>query len=471
MKRTAAGVIFLVSLSIAADWPAFRGPNGSGVAPDANLPLEFGPAKNVVWKTSLPPGHSSPVVVGDKIFLTAHEGEKLLTIALDRSSGRVLWRREAPRSRTQKLHEKNSPASPSVATDGRNAYVFFTDFGLLSYGPDGEERWRHPLPPFNNPFGQGASPVISGNTLLQSCDQEIGSYFLALDKDTGKRKWRVERPEYTRGFSTPPLWKGPDGRMQVLVPGSYRLVALDVETGREIWFTSGLTWQLKPTPVLDGERIYVLGWAGEADPGQQEQVPSFEETAARIDKDKDGKLSKEELIGTIRNVERGWVDLDLDADGFLGARDWAFYQSKRSVVNGINAIKLGGNGDMTATNHLWRYSKSLPNVPSPLLYEGVLYMIRDGAILTALDPKTGEPLKVGRLADAPGSYYSSPIAAGGRIYTLSEEGKLSVIRAGRDWEVLATHDFNESCHATPAIADGKMYVRTHSVLYCFARHD
>jgi hypothetical protein len=98
-------------------------------------------------------------------------------------------------------------------------------------------------------------------------------------------------------------------------------------------------------------------------------------------------------------------------------------------------------------------------------------MIRDGGILTALDPKTGEPAKVGRLADAPGSYYSSPIAAGGRIYTLSEEGKLSVIRAGRDWEVLATYDFNESCHATPAIADGKMFVRTHSMLYCFARND
>ena len=458
----------ITAFCAAADWPSFRGPNSSGVSPDTNLPVRFGPGTQV-WKTPLPPGHSSPVVIGDRIYLTAWETEKLFTFALDRGSGRILWRREAPRDRKQKLHEKNSPASPSVAVDGRNIYAFFTDFGLISYGPDGNERWRAPLGPFNNPFGQGASPVIAGDTLLQSCDQESGSYFLALHKDTGKIKWRVERPDYTRGFSTPVLWKPKNAPLQALVAGSYRLTAYDVETGKEVWFVRGLTWQLKPTPVLDEDNIYVLGWAGEADPGQQEEIPSFEAMLAKFDADKDGKLSTEELNNP--KMTKGWVELDLDGDGVMGARDWALYQSKRAVVNGINAYKLGGSGDMTDRNHLWRYSRSLPNATSPLLYQGVLYMVKDGGILTSLDPKTGNVLKQARMPDAPGAYYSSPIGADGKIYTLSEDGKLSVLRAAGEWEVIATHDFGESCKATPAIADGKIYVRTESALYCFAKRE
>jgi outer membrane protein assembly factor BamB len=234
-----------------------------------------------------------------------------------------------------------------------------------------------------------------------------------------------------------------------------------------VWFVRGLTWQLKPTPVMDEENIYVLGWAGEADPGQQEQVPPFEEALAKLDADKDSRISPDE-IGDPKRVKQ-WIELDLDGDGFMGARDWAMYQSKRSAVNGINAYRLGGSSDMTERSHLWRYSRSLPNAPSPLLYQGVLYMMRDGGIFTALDPKTGRVLKQGRVPQAPGAYFASPVGADGKVYTMSEDGKLSVIRAGADWEPLATYSFDESCYATPAVSDGKIYVRTHSGLYCFGR--
>src|SRR5439155_15144126 len=130
---------------------------------------------------------------------------KIETICLERATGKVLWRRDVPRPRRQPLQPNNSPASPSAVTDGKNVYVFFTDFGLISFGPDGQERWRHPLGPFNNPFGMGASPVLAGNTLLMNCDSETGSFLIAVDKDTGAQKWRVERPDATRGFSTPLL--------------------------------------------------------------------------------------------------------------------------------------------------------------------------------------------------------------------------------------------------------------------------
>jgi len=468
--RVLSFLLGVACLVTAADWPTFRGVNSQGLAPDANLPLEFGPEKNVVWKTLLPKGHSSPVLVGNRIYLTGYENEKLYTFALDRGTGKILWRREAPRPRKEKLHDANSPTSASPASDGRSVFVFFTDFGVLSYGPDGEERWKAPLGPFNNPMGQSATPVLSGTTLLVPCDQESGSYFIAFDKDSGKVKWRVERPDFTRGFSTPVLWKPKDGGpIQVLLAGSYRLVAYEVETGKEVWSVRGLTWQLKPTPVMDNDNIYVLGWAGEADPGQQEIVPEFKEALSKWDTDKDGKIGKAEM--TEPKLIKGWEGLDLDLDGSLAERDWTMYQQKRSVVNGVNAFKLGGNGDMTATAHLWKYERTLPNVPSPLLLDGILYLCKEGGILTALDAKTGKLLKTARITGAPGAYFASPVAAGGYIYTTSEEGKLAVIKPGADWEVIRINDFNDSVNATPAIVDGKIYVRTHSALYCLAKKD
>ncbi|MEZ5351198.1 MAG: PQQ-binding-like beta-propeller repeat protein [Bryobacteraceae bacterium] len=463
--------VLLVTLPAGAgDWPTFRGHNSSGIAPDTNLPTEFGPEKNVFWKTALPPGHSSPIVVGDRIYLTGFEADKIQTFALDRLTGKVLWRRDAPRPRVETLHKSNSPTSPTPASDGKNVFVFFTDFGLLSYGPDGNERWRLPLGPFNNPMGQAATPVLAGDLLLLPCDQESGSFFVAIDKNTGKVKWRVERPEFTRGFSTPVLYQPKDGGpLQVLLAGSYRLVAYEVATGKEVWWVRGLTWQLKPTPVMDDENIYVLGWAGEADPGQQETVPDFAEALKEMDKNGDGKIQKAEMNNS--KLVKAWESVDLDLSGAMEERDWKLYQSKRSVVNGVNAFKLGGKGDMTDKSTLWRYSKSLPNVPSPLLYDGVLYLCKEGGILTALDPKTGAVLKQGRITGAPGAYFASPLAADGKIFTFSEEGKLAVIKPGADWEVIRVNDFNDSANATPAIADGKMYVRTHSALYAIGNRE
>ncbi len=164
-----------------------------------------------MWKTDIPPGHSSPILAGDRIFVTAVDNEKLFAICLDRATGKINWRREVPRPRVGELHKVNGPASPSPVSDGKNVYVFFYDYGLISYGPDGNEIWKLPLGPFNNPFGLGSSPVLVGDTLLINCDQETGSFFLAVDKKRGRVLWRVERPDVTRGFSTPVVYKPADG--------------------------------------------------------------------------------------------------------------------------------------------------------------------------------------------------------------------------------------------------------------------
>ncbi|MGH9657609.1 MAG: PQQ-binding-like beta-propeller repeat protein, partial [Bryobacteraceae bacterium] len=192
--------MFLPSLLLlAADWSQFRGPNASGVATGAVV-TEFGPHKNVVWKTALPMGKSSPALAGDRIYVSGWDADRLLTLALDRASGRVLWRREIRAPRSEVLHKLNEPSSASPVSDGSNVYVFFGNFGLVSYGPDGNERWRIPLGPFTNLHGMAASPVLAGGKVLLVCDQDSGSFLLAVDRDTGRVAWKVER-DTPHGFS------------------------------------------------------------------------------------------------------------------------------------------------------------------------------------------------------------------------------------------------------------------------------
>jgi len=453
------------------DWPQFRGPNASGISEDANLPVSFGPEENVSWKTPVPMGNSSPVVAGDRIYITGFEKERLLTVAFDRKAGRVLWQREAPRPRKQIIERpSNGPASASPVSDGQNVYVFFQDFGLLAYGPDGKELWRMPLGPFNNPFGHGASPILAGNTLLMNIDQDTGSYLLALEKESGRVLWRTERPLAQRGYATPVLYRDPDGMLQVLVAGSYRLSGYDVQSGKEIWWIRHLPWQIKPTPVVFDNKVYFVTYSGESDPGAQENVPSFAEALARLDRNKDGKLSKDEITDPGAK-DRFDEYLDLDDTGFLEERDWKQYQERRLGKNGLRAYRLGGKGDLSESNLLWENPRSLPNVPSPLVYRGVLYTLKEGGILTSFDMRTGEIAKQARLQSALGDYYASPVAADGKLYVVSEEGKATVIQAGAQWEVLKANDLRDGCRGTPAIADGKLYIRTYETLYCFAKQD
>jgi len=468
-KISCASCLLLVAVAGARceEWPQYRGQNAFGVSNSTGLPIEFGPAKNVVWKTPLPPGHSSPVITSDRIFVTAVENQKLLTICLDRSSGRILWRREAPRPRTEYHQPTNTPASPSPTTDGSNVFVFFGDFGLLSYGMDGNERWRTPLGPFNNVNGHGSSPIIVDDKIVLICDQDTNSFLIALDKNTGRVRWKVDRPEATRGYCTPGVYRPARGPVEVIVPGSYMVESYAAETGEKLWWVRGIAWQVKSTPVIDGDKIYVNTYeqGGEGDP--PEEIPPYEKVRLQFDLDQDGKLSAAEAPSEY--VKKRWATLDLNKDGYMDEREWNFYRARRAAENVMIAIRAGGRGDLTDSNVLWRYRKSLPNTPMPLLYRGTLFLIKDGGILQSLDPATGALLKLGRLRGALDRYFSSPVGADGKAYFTSESCKVSVINAAGNWELLALNDLDDDgCFATPAIADSRLYIRTRSALYCFA---
>ncbi|MBI2685447.1 MAG: PQQ-binding-like beta-propeller repeat protein [Acidobacteria bacterium] len=455
-------VVLLVSVCLpGAEWPRFRGPNGVGVAEGAALPAELGAGKPFVWKTALMNGKSSPVVTATHIFLTGHDKGKLYTIALDRKSGKVLWTQEAPGSRDEKRHQLNDPAAPSTVTDGKNVYVFFAGFGLLSYTADGTERWRKAMGPFSNFHGMGASPIYANGKLFMICDQDQEAFLVAVDAATGKTAWKTERPEAVHSFSTPVLYKD-----QIIVPGSYQMMSYDIATGKEIWRVHGMTYQVKSVPVVDGDRLYFNGWAPGAEPAEKMVMPDFPEMIKKYDKDGDGKLAKSEVPKEL--MPGNWEMQDLDRDGLYDAKDWKCYQNRRTANNFTMAMKLGGAGDITDSHVLWRYQKSLPDVPGVLLYKGVLYLVRNGGIVQTLDPSTGEMKKTARLPNALDEYYASPVAGDGKVYMISRNGNVSVLNAGTEWSVKASGAFEEEVFATPAIADGHIWVRTATALYDFA---
>ena len=457
----------LIQIALAAaDWTQFRGPNGSGVSPSKGLPEHFDLQKNVVWRTALPLGHSSPVFTADHIFVTAFEGKTLLTICLDRASGKVLWRREAPREREEYFQNTNGPASPSPVTDGANVYVFFGDFGLLSYGPEGNERWRLPLGPFNNVNGHGSSPILADGRLVLICDQDTGSYLLAVDAASGRVLWKTMRPEYTRGYATPAVYRPKNGPAELIVPGSFEVASYAIETGEKLWWVRGMAWQLKSVPVIDRDRIFVSGWEIGGDHVKKARSLNLRKRSPSMTRIMTASCRPARCPQSFGS--EWFADSDLDHDGYVDEREWQFYQARDAAENCLVAIRGGGRGDVTKSHVLWRYRKALPNTASPLFYEGVIYFVRDG-IFTSLNPENGTVFKQARLTGALGRYWSSPVAADGRIFVVSADGKVVVLRAAAEWEILAINNLDEDTFATPAILDGRIYVRTRAALYCFAK--
>jgi outer membrane protein assembly factor BamB len=460
-----AQLYLLLALGLAgADWPQFRGPDGSGLCPSCGpLPTEFGPKANVLWKTDLPAGKSSPVLAGDRIFLTASEGDDLITMCLSRTTGQIQWRRTVRAAKREYQNSLNHRAAPTAVVNQNSVFVFFADFGLVAYDFAGNERWQLPLGPFNSQHGVAGSPVYADGKVILVCDQDTDAYIIAVDAESGKIVWKTPR-EVINGYSTPVIYRPAHGPAQVIAPGSYQLTAYSVANGEPLWFVRGLTCQPKSAPIVVGDIVYFNGWTVGNDDGEQVELPSFAEAIAAADANHDGKLSQSELPKPWQPTG-SWRAIDLDRDGFLNEREWAFFRTRRASRNGLMAVKLGGRGDVTATHLLWRFEKSLPDVPTPLIYKDVVFLVRSGGIATTLDARTGKMLKQARLRGALEDYYSSPIGVDGKVYIASEHGKVVVLRASGDWEILAINDFDSDIYATPAVSGGQIYIRTQSAIY------
>lgn len=407
-----------------SNWPQFRGPGGLGIAASGQpLPIEFNQSRNTLWRCAVSKGHSSPCVWGDRIFLTGSVDDKLETVCIDRTSGKVLWRRRAPATKIERVHRVNSPATPTPTTDGERVFVFFGSYGLLCYDFDGALQWKRPLTATGNTFGTGGSPIIAGDYLIFSCDQNRDSYLEVIDRKSGQTVWKTDRSQFKANWSTPMYWNN-DGVDELVVYGIWWLTAYDLKDGSERWSVPGLADEPAITPVTGRGLVYVTSYNMKTSP-EAIGLPKFADLVRDFDKDKDGQLTREEIKDNKSILSRYDADgegdhplpgffrfLDADKDGKLTKTEWG------RIVKWVGGFK----------------------------HENALLAIRPGA---------------------GGPYYASPVVGDGKIYASSARGVVTVFEAGDTLEILAKNDLKERIMATPAIVDGTLYVRTEEALYAF----
>ena len=470
IRHTLLATLFSISVSAvssdrpayADNWPQFRGVNATGISrEEARLPADIGPDRHLLWKIPISKGHSSPAAVGTRVYLTALRDNRLLTLAIDSESGELVWEAEARYETLEKVHRIGSHATPSVATDGNVVISLFGSSGLHAYDLDGKLIWKQKMGPFDNSFGAAASPIIVDDLVVIIQDHDTESFLAAYDKQTGDEAWRVNRSEFRRNYSTPVIWEH-DGVKQIVIAGTAQVNAYDSKTGEHLWVVMRGSRVISATPVVgDDGQLYVVNSGGGESPNQ----PSFANLLTTADTNRNKLMEKEELP---KSIIRSFLEqFDRDKDGSLNELEYESIRNTMTYASPLAfAIKPGGNGDITKTHVVWSVNKSIPRNASPLVVGGMLFMIKDGGILTVLDAKTGIQLSSRRLSGT-GKFFSSPIYGDGKIYAVSEVGKLNVITAQAKWKQLATVDLGEDAYATPAIANGRIYIRTVNHLYCF----
>ena len=463
-------------------WPQFRGVDGQAIASDAKpLPADFGVAKNVRWKTRAPEGWSSPCIWGDRIFLTAfdRQTQKLETLALDRTSGKILWRQIAPAEKIERVYNVNSPASSTPASDGERVVVYFGSYGLLCYDFAGKELWRRPLGPPRAGFGSATSPMFAGDLILLN-GQGKDSHLLAVKKQSGETVWTTEGTPFASDYPVPMLWK--QGQTtEVIVPARGGLITFDLADGKKRWWIPGLSPEANSSPALGDGLLFVATHLPGGDPDRRMKLPSFGEILKQYDKNGDQKLGRQEApndmvifqrdgkdgVGEIRLHQMFWL-FDKNKDNAIDETEWNAIL-KTPFNNSLIAIRPGGAGDISTTHVAFQVKRGAPEVPSPLYYQGRIYMVRNGGILTVIDAKSGkEAFPQARLSPG-GIFYASPVAGDGKVYLCSDAGMVIVLKASEKYEVLAENDLGETIRATPALMDGVVYVRTAGHVYAFGK--
>ncbi|HXJ55392.1 MAG TPA: PQQ-binding-like beta-propeller repeat protein [Verrucomicrobiae bacterium] len=456
----------------AANWPQWRGPLANGVAPDGNPPTVWSETQNVKWKTKLPGGGAgTPIIWGNQVFVqvaipTGKKGQpgpekkaaallqpsvfgqaqpaapppppgeappgdgqrqrrpggpgppggpgglgggekptetyQFVILAVDRATGKTQWqkivREEVPH---EGHHKDHGFASHSPITDGEHVFSWFGSHGLYCLDLKGELKWEKDFGDLRTimGFGEGSAPALSGDTLVVNWDHEGDDFIVALDKTTGKERWRQPRDEHTT-WSTPLIVQY-EGKAQVVVCASQRIRSYDLATGQQLWECGGMTANVIPSPVSDFGMVYAIS-------------------------------------------------------GFRG--------------NALLAIKLGRSGDLTDSDAIaWKYARSTPYVPSPLLYGDKLYFLAgNNPIFSCFEAKTGKPVFEAERLSGPSGFYASPVGAGGRIYLAGRNGTSLVLKQSDKLEVLATNKLDEQFEASPAVVGQDLFLRGHKSLYCLA---
>ncbi|MEM9799425.1 MAG: PQQ-binding-like beta-propeller repeat protein [Planctomycetota bacterium] len=451
------------------DWGRFRGPNGLGLV-EGTLPETLDAVESLLWAVEIPAGYSSPIVVDGRVILTGATETHLVTLSLDEESGEEVWRREIEYD--GKRPGANSSAAPTPATDGKRLFALFHHIGMVAYDLDGEELWNNDLgAPFNIPHGLATSPVLHERRILLQLDQDSGSALVCLDAETGDEVWRTPREGAAHSYSTPAIHAPEEGPAVAIVSGSYEISGYSVETGERLWWVTGSAWQAKAVPLVMGDLCLVSAFmplSGEM--GLPRVSGDFAAALEEHDANGNGMIERDEWDHDM--MQQTWFIWDRDGDDALSESDFAYFASTQTAKGGLFAIRLGGKGDVTESHVAWTYDnrRALSDVITPLVVDDVVFLLRDGGFLTALDATSGEQLEDGRVGESD-QYYASPVGAGGRMLVAGMSGMISVVDAAADWETIATITLEDAGRvwSTPALSDGRILVRGQQRLFCLAR--
>ncbi|MBV9124641.1 MAG: PQQ-binding-like beta-propeller repeat protein [Planctomycetes bacterium] len=393
----------------AENWPGFRGPTGQGISSEKNLPLTWSLRENLAWRVDIPGvGWSSPIVWGDRVFVTSAnpEGTSCHVLGIDLHSGKILWDREVVRQTTNRKEPQNSHATPTPVTDGRLVFAAFNGGKLAALDFDGHIVWTREDLNFFSKHGLSVSPILYRDLLIMPFDgnnaQDLtegylkaweGAFILALDKKTGREKWRARRGLSRQAHVTPMIIEV-EGKPQLISAAGDVVQGFDPETGERLW-----------TVHSTGEGV----------------VPSI--------------VYGQGLIFT--------------SSGFGSPT--------------IRAIRPGGHGDVTATHIVWESRDNVPTKPSFLYTDGLLFCIKETGVISCLDAQTGKTLWRHRLG---GNYSASPVLAEGRLYCLGEDGSTTVLAPERQFKRLARNELEGFCQASPAISQGRILIRSQTTLFC-----
>src|SRR6266849_9823408 len=471
-------------------WPQFRGPGGLGIGNDkASLPSEFGPTKALLWKTELPLGHGSPCIWGDRIFVTGFNSgaNKPEVIAVNRKDGKIAWRQTIPEKEVEKVHEVSSPATSTPVTDGENVYVYNGSYGILAYDWNGKVAWEYPMEVSKSPYGSGTSPVLAGDLVLITRDYPPDPLLLAIRKKDGKLAWKADLVKSTQrgprtAHSTPVVWND-----QIVLNRPGEVSAYAPKDGKRLWWFPTASFGTSTLSPGDGV-LYVNAFSMVADPEGAVKLPPFSYALEKYDTDKDGKLSAAEapandlfflkragvpdnVPGAHFNIKLFFRAIDRNQDGFVDEAEYnAVSQFGRGgaspVATGLLSIRPTGEGALPATALQWSEPRSVPEVTTPLEYRGRVYMVTAGGIVTCVDSKTGKVIYRGRV-NAPGAYFASPVAAGGKVFVASADGVVTVLGGGETLEILANNDLGEPVYGTPAPVGSAIYIRSSGHLWAF----
>jgi outer membrane protein assembly factor BamB len=484
-----------------SSWNQFRGPNGSGIAVDSRPPLEIEPDQ-ATWKRTLSPGLSSPALSTNQIFLTGVEEGRLVTLSLDKKTGKTLWRREAPKVPLEKVHQSNGHATPTPWVDKDRVFVFFGSYGLLCYDHEGKELWKKPIPSCKSLYGTSTSPIGYGDLLILALDDDADlpgsrvsrSKILAVRKEDGETAWETPRPFQRSGWSTPIIWShGKEKELVVL--GNGRLCGYELPSGDEKWHVTGFSRETISMPVTGNGMVFASASKRGGAPDLNPDPQPFWEAVIRFDVNGDKKLQRKEMTGHFtfpfrpelplghpgygmplpkekgrraKSLDGMFRWMDKDRDGSWSEKEFV---SNLTVGQGkplMVAVRPGGEGNLNDSHLAWELNRSIPEIPSPIFHRNRIYLICNGGALGCVDATNGKLIYRERLGGF-GQYSASPVIANDHFYLCSEEGLVTVAETGDALKIVHQKELGERVLVTPALDADTIYLRGEKHLWAFRR--